>query len=67
MIEYYKEGLSEDFCDQDDWVADKVFMDAVGSQTQIVGGNLVTNPTRTKGLLIKVNQIRSIRQAIQEV
>ena len=42
-------------------------MDAVGSQTRIVGGNLVTNPTRTEGLLIKVNQIRSISKAIQEV
>ena len=47
--------MSEDPCDQDDGVADKMFTDGVGWQTQIVGGNLVTNPTRTKGLQMKVN------------
>ena len=52
-----------------------MFMDAVGSQTQIVEDNLlVTNPTRIKkaleevacnALLMKGNQFGSIREAIE--
>jgi len=65
----------EDPFDQDDWDAYKAMMDAVGNDVQIVGDDLlVTNPTRiAKGLevgacnalLLKVNQIGSISEAIQ--
>jgi len=65
----------EDPFDQDDWDAYKMFMDEVGSVQQIVGDDLlVTNPTRVKkalevgacnALLLKVNQIGSITEAIE--
>merc|ERR1712008_607033 len=65
----------EDPFDQDDWDAYKMFMDAVGSSQQIVCDDLlVTNPTRVKkalevgacnALLLKVNQIGSITEAIE--
>jgi len=65
----------EDPFDQDDWDAYKAMMDAVGSKVQIVGDDLlVTNPTRVKkalevgacnALLLKVNQIGSITEAIE--
>merc|ERR1712117_833125 len=65
----------EDPFDQDDWDAYKMFMDAVGKDQQIVGDDLlVTNPKRiTKALevgacnalLMKVNQIGSITEAIE--
>merc|ERR1719386_688995 len=65
----------EDPFDQDDWDAYKLFMDAVGSSQQIVGDDLlVTNPNRIKkalqvcacnALLLKVNQIGSISEAIE--
>eukprot|EP00930_Biecheleria_cincta_P039498 TRINITY_DN2714_c0_g1_i4.p1 TRINITY_DN2714_c0_g1~~TRINITY_DN2714_c0_g1_i4.p1 ORF type:complete len:873 (-),score=231.61 TRINITY_DN2714_c0_g1_i4:172-2790(-) len=65
----------EDPFDQDDWDAYKMFMDAVGKDQQIVGDDLlVTNPTRVKkalevgacnALLLKVNQIGSITEAIE--
>jgi len=65
----------EDPFDQDDWDAYKAFMDAVGKDQQIVGDDLlVTNPTRIKkalevgacnALLMKVNQIGSITEAIE--
>jgi enolase len=65
----------EDPFDQDDWDAYKMFMDAVGKDQQIVGDDLlVTNPTRIKkalevgacnALLMKVNQIGSITEAIE--
>mmetsp|Transcript_70222 Transcript_70222/g.146973 ORF Transcript_70222/g.146973 Transcript_70222/m.146973 type:complete len:862 (-) Transcript_70222:291-2876(-) len=65
----------EDPFDQDDWDAYKKFMDAVGKEQQIVGDDLlVTNPTRIKkalevgacnALLMKVNQIGSITEAIE--
>eukprot|EP00443_Scrippsiella_acuminata_P014150 CAMPEP_0115286302 /NCGR_PEP_ID=MMETSP0270-20121206/61874_1 /TAXON_ID=71861 /ORGANISM="Scrippsiella trochoidea, Strain CCMP3099" /LENGTH=863 /DNA_ID=CAMNT_0002703347 /DNA_START=68 /DNA_END=2659 /DNA_ORIENTATION=+ len=65
----------EDPFDQDDWDAYKMFMDAVGKEQQIVGDDLlVTNPTRiTKALevgacnalLLKVNQIGSMSEAIE--
>merc|ERR1719215_2466375 len=65
----------EDPFDQDDWDAYKMFMDAVGKDQQIVGDDLlVTNPTRIKkglevgacnALLLKVNQIGSMTEAIE--
>lgn len=65
----------EDPFDQDDWDAYKMFMDAVGSSQQIVGDDLlVTNPNRINkalsvgacnALLLKVNQIGSISEAIE--
>jgi enolase len=82
LIDYYKLWLEkyplvtiEDPFDQDDWDAYKMFMDAVGSKTQIVGDDLlVTNPNRIKkalevgacnALLLKVNQIGSITEALE--
>lgn len=65
----------EDPFDQDDWDAYKHFMGEVGQRVQIVGDDLlVTNPTRVKkalevgacnALLLKVNQIGSITEAIE--
>merc|ERR1712060_343422 len=65
----------EDPFDQDDWEAYSEFMKQVGSKVQIVGDDLlVTNPTRVKkaldakacnALLMKVNQIGSITEAIE--
>jgi len=65
----------EDPFDQDDWDAYALFMSAVGAKTQIVGDDLlVTNPTRVQkaisgkacnALLLKVNQIGSVTEAIQ--
>jgi len=65
----------EDPFDQDDWDAYSQFMGAVGGTTQIVGDDLlVTNPTRVQkaldvkacnALLLKVNQIGSITEAIE--
>jgi len=65
----------EDPFDQDDWDAYKMLMDAVGRTMQIVGDDLlVTNPKRIKkalevgacnALLMKVNQIGSITEAIE--
>ncbi|CAL1147799.1 unnamed protein product [Cladocopium goreaui] len=65
----------EDPFDQDDWDAYKQFMAEVGKDQQIVGDDLlVTNPNRIKkalevgacnALLLKVNQIGSITEAIE--
>mmetsp|Transcript_38786 Transcript_38786/g.89721 ORF Transcript_38786/g.89721 Transcript_38786/m.89721 type:complete len:446 (-) Transcript_38786:184-1521(-) len=65
----------EDPFDQDDWEAYAKFNAAVGDQVQIVGDDLlVTNPTRVRkalnckacnALLLKVNQIGSITEAIE--
>merc|ERR1711862_734461 len=65
----------EDPFDQDDWDAYKLMMEAVGNDVQIVGDDLlVTNPNRIKkalevgacnALLLKVNQIGSITEAIE--
>ena len=67
----------EDPFDQDDFDSYKLMTEAVGVGTQIVGDDLlVTNPTRVKkaiddkacnALLLKVNQIGSITEAIQAV
>merc|ERR1712115_53799 len=61
--------------DQDDWDAYKACMKVCGKDMQIVGDDLlVTNPTRIKkalevgacnALLLKVNQIGSITEAIE--
>ncbi|CAJ1430865.1 unnamed protein product, partial [Effrenium voratum] len=65
----------EDPFDQDDWEAYSKFNSAVGDQVQIVGDDLlVTNPTRVRkaldckacnALLLKVNQIGSVSEAIE--
>jgi len=65
----------EDPFDQDDWEAYSQFLADVGQKTQVVGDDLlVTNPTRVKkataakacnALLLKVNQIGSVTEAIQ--
>merc|ERR1719476_352015 len=65
----------EDPFDQDDWDAYKKFMNEVGKEQQIVGDDLlVTNPKRVKkaleegacnALLLKVNQIGSLTEAIE--
>jgi len=65
----------EDPFDQDDWEAFSAFQAMVGDSQQIVGDDLlVTNPTRVKkaldckacnALLLKVNQIGSLTEAIE--
>merc|ERR1719213_480833 len=65
----------EDPFDQDDWEAYSKFQAQCGSSVQIVGDDLlVTNPTRVKkalevkacnALLLKVNQIGSVTEAIE--
>jgi len=65
----------EDPFDQDDWDSYKSFMERVGKDQQIVGDDLlVTNPNRIKkaldvgacnALLLKVNQIGSMTEAIE--
>jgi phosphoglucomutase len=64
----------EDPFDQDDWPAYTAMMEAVGATTQVVGDDLlVTNPVRVataiskkacNALLLKVNQIGSVTEAI---
>merc|ERR1719410_2056208 len=65
----------EDPFDQDDWEAYSKFQAEVGDSVQIVGDDLlVTNPKRVakaldvkacNALLLKVNQIGSISEAIE--
>jgi len=67
----------EDPFDQDDFDSYKAMTDKVGTPCQIVGDDLlVTNPTRVQkaiddkacnALLLKVNQIGSVTEAIQAV
>mmetsp|Transcript_35522 Transcript_35522/g.77762 ORF Transcript_35522/g.77762 Transcript_35522/m.77762 type:complete len:1330 (+) Transcript_35522:49-4038(+) len=74
-IERYPLVSIEDPFDQDDWEAYTLFNAQVGKDTQIVGDDLlVTNPNRVKkaldckacnALLLKVNQIGSITEAIE--
>lgn len=74
-IDKYPLVSIEDPFDQDDWDNYKLFMDKVGGSQQIVGDDLlVTNPERIKkalevgacnALLLKVNQIGSITEAIE--
>jgi len=65
----------EDPFDQDDWEAYQLFLSSVSKETQVVGDDLlVTNPTRVQkaidmkacnALLLKVNQIGSVTEAIK--
>jgi len=65
----------EDPFDQDDWDAYRTFMSKVGKEQQVVGDDLlVTNPKRVRkaldcgacnALLLKVNQIGSLTEAIE--
>merc|ERR1711904_49843 len=65
----------EDPFDQDDWEASSAFQEKIGEKIQIVGDDLlVTNPKRVtaaiekkacNALLLKVNQIGSITEAIE--
>jgi len=65
----------EDPFDQDDWANYKAFTAKLGAKVQIVGDDLlVTNPTRVtkaieekacNALLLKVNQIGTVTEAIQ--
>merc|ERR1719437_145662 len=65
----------EDPCDQDDWDSYALLLKIMGEKVQIVGDDLlVTNPTRIRkaldvgacnALLMKVNQIGSITEAIE--
>eukprot|EP00929_Paragymnodinium_shiwhaense_P077286 TRINITY_DN397_c1_g1_i6.p1 TRINITY_DN397_c1_g1~~TRINITY_DN397_c1_g1_i6.p1 ORF type:complete len:516 (+),score=185.18 TRINITY_DN397_c1_g1_i6:3-1550(+) len=74
MMRYPLVSIEDPF-DQDDWPAYKEMMDAMGKDVQIVGDDLlVTNPNRIKkalevgacnALLLKVNQIGSITEALQ--
>lgn len=67
----------EDGFDQDDWEHWKAITGAIGKDVQIVGDDLtVTNPVRVKraieekacnALLLKVNQIGSVTEAIEAV
>merc|ERR550532_2013988 len=74
-MEKYPLVSIEDPFDQDDWDAYSKFQAEVGDTAQIVGDDLlVTNPKRVKkaldvnacnALLLKVNQIGSITEAIE--
>eukprot|EP00449_Zooxanthella_nutricula_P047461 CAMPEP_0198606050 /NCGR_PEP_ID=MMETSP1462-20131121/154697_1 /TAXON_ID=1333877 /ORGANISM="Brandtodinium nutriculum, Strain RCC3387" /LENGTH=1206 /DNA_ID=CAMNT_0044337853 /DNA_START=1 /DNA_END=3619 /DNA_ORIENTATION=+ len=74
-LDKYPLASIEDPFDQDDWEAYSKFQAAVGDRTQIVGDDLlVTNPKRVtkalevkacNALLLKVNQIGSISEAIE--
>eukprot|EP00931_Biecheleriopsis_adriatica_P029083 TRINITY_DN17314_c0_g1_i1.p1 TRINITY_DN17314_c0_g1~~TRINITY_DN17314_c0_g1_i1.p1 ORF type:complete len:624 (+),score=162.58 TRINITY_DN17314_c0_g1_i1:337-2208(+) len=74
-LEKYPFVSIEDPFDQDDWDAYKLIMSEFGQKVQIVGDDLlVTNPTRVKkaleigacnALLLKVNQIGSVTEAIE--
>jgi enolase len=67
----------EDAFDEDDWESWSSMVSSVGTEVQIVGDDLtVTNPTKiaravedkaANALLLKVNQIGSISEAIQAV
>merc|ERR1719231_2084329 len=77
FVENYPMVSIEDPFDQDDFDSYKAMTESVGTPCQIVGDDLlVTNPTRVKkaidekacnALLLKVNQIGSISEAIQAV
>ena len=77
FVENYPMVSIEDPFDQDDFDAYKRMTEAVGAGCQIVGDDLlVTNPTRVQkaidekacnALLLKVNQIGSVTEAIEAV
>ena len=67
----------EDGCAEDDWEAWKLLTDTLGKTVQIVGDDLlVTNPERLRlgiergsanAILVKVNQIGSLSEALEAV
>jgi enolase len=82
LLDIYKDFISnypvisiEDPFDQDDWETYGQLTSAIGTDTQIVGDDLlVTNPERIKvaiekkscnALLLKVNQIGSVTESIE--
>lgn len=75
FIENYPLVSVEDPFDQDDWASYSALTGDVGTNVQIVGDDLlVTNPTRVRkaidesacnALLLKVNQIGSLTEAIE--
>eukprot|EP00745_Piridium_sociabile_P015200 TRINITY_DN22408_c0_g1_i1.p1 TRINITY_DN22408_c0_g1~~TRINITY_DN22408_c0_g1_i1.p1 ORF type:complete len:438 (-),score=128.67 TRINITY_DN22408_c0_g1_i1:702-2015(-) len=75
FLDKYPVVSIEDPYDQDDWDAYTVMTKSVGTKCQIVGDDLlVTNPTRVQtgidkkacnALLLKVNQIGSVTEAIE--
>jgi len=75
FIKHYPIVTLEDTFDQDDWPAWAKLTSEIGGEIQIVGDDLlVTNPKRIKtaiaqkscnALLLKVNQIGSVTEAIQ--
>jgi len=77
MIDDFPVVTIEDAFDEDDWANWASMTSAVGKEVQIVGDDLtVTNPTKIKkaigekscnALLLKVNQIGSVSEAIQAV
>jgi len=77
FVENYPMVSIEDPFDQDDFDAYKTMTTALGETVQVVGDDLlVTNPTRVKkaidekacnALLLKVNQIGSVTEAIEAV
>jgi enolase len=77
FVENYPMVSIEDPFDQDDFAGYKTMTTDIGDKCQIVGDDLlVTNPTRVKkaiddkacnALLLKVNQIGSVTEAIEAV
>jgi enolase len=75
FIKNYPICSIEDPFDQDDWEGYVHFTERVGTETQVVGDDLlVTNPTRIQtgidkkacnALLLKVNQIGTLTESIQ--
>lgn len=77
LVENYPIVSIEDPFDQDDWEPHTAMTGALGDRCQVVGDDLlVTNPKRVQkaidgnacnALLLKVNQIGSVTEAIQAV
>ena len=77
LVEKYPLESVEDSHDEDDWAGWTAFNKELGDKIQLVGDDLlVTNPTRIKkaieekscnALLLKVNQIGSLTEAIEAV
>merc|ERR1711879_1024238 len=77
LVDKYPLESVEDSHDEDDWAGWTAFNKELGDKIQLVGDDLlVTNPTRIKkaiaekscnALLLKVNQIGSLSEAIEAV
>merc|ERR1712087_566846 len=77
LVDKYPLESVEDSHDEDDWAGWTAFNKELGDKIQLVGDDLlVTNPTRIKkaieekscnALLLKVNQIGSLTEAIEAV